>query len=80
MSMPEYDWSRMFLNMPGFLIWFVILDSIYLREAHAGLYEMIKMWLFKNRLIWYYEYTLEPIYALLGIFQDSEYARDTQDS
>ena len=25
--------------------------------------------------MWYYEYTLEPIYALLGVFQDSEYAR-----
>ena len=30
--------------------------------------------------MWYYEYTLEPIYALLGTFQNSEYARDTQDS
>ena len=28
----------------------------------------------------YYEYTLEPIYALKGVFQDFEYARDTQDS
>ena len=36
---------------------------------------MIKIKLFKNCLIWYYEYTLEPIYALLGVFQDSEYAR-----
>ena len=28
---------------------------------------------FLKLFMWYYEYTLEPIYALLGVFQDSEY-------
>ena len=60
----EYAWICLKYNLKDTVKLLQKLDSIYKRQVHLELYQTCKTELLWKCLIWYYEYTLEPEYAL----------------